>query len=113
MTEQYHAFIVADGQQVSWCTAYICQEEKTCLISALDTKDCYQGRGYATSLLKDLIALLKERKIAYLYLDDMSHGIPPRNIYYKLGFQILGRGESWRTWRENSEIVGPERRMVV
>ena len=113
MEEEYHKFIIVNDQQVSWCTAYICLEENACYLTALDTEIGYEGRGYATSLVRDLIKYLKERNLKFIYLDDMSNGIPPRNIYYKLGFQIIGRRGQWIKWREHSKVNGPERRMVL
>lgn len=77
--------------------------EKGFLVLDLFTVEEHRGKGYASTLLKDLISTCKN-SFKYIILDDCSDAVPPHNIYYKLGFLIKNfKTNRWIKWKISDE----------
>lgn len=93
-------------------------------IISLYTIKSHRGKGYGTKLLKSVINYASNQGLKYIFLDDMGNSSSPSsatktrgNIYAKFGFQVrkanrFGR-EVWSTWKEDTNFIGPERRLVL
>ena len=60
--------------------------ENIAYISIVATLSEYRGRGYATSLVNDFIAICKRKNIDAVHLYSVSSNISAMNMYRKLGF---------------------------
>jgi hypothetical protein len=104
----FYKEILLNSQVVSYIRAkeYFDKDislEKGLLVLDLFTVAEHRGKGYATTLLKDLIKTLKNT-YKYVILDDCSDAVPPNNIYYKLGFLIKNfKTNSWIKWKISDE----------
>ena len=45
-------------------------------------------------------------------LDDCSGILPPRNIYYKLGFQVKHEGH-WVNWDKDYNVDEERRKIII
>lgn len=102
-------------EAVSWCEFYAAGENIS--VTNLYTKEQYRGHGYATELLATVMDYGRKNGAKTILLDDMSGAPAEHNIYFKLGFQIqtytrAGR-PVWVKWRQNSALVGPERKIKL
>jgi len=100
---------------ISRCV-YTVYQQNIYLLS-LYTYPEYRKRGHASRLLQDLIALGEKNNCKYIFLDDMCEVPVKDNIYYKFGFQIQKQTRQgrmvWVNWKQDSNIIGAERRLLI
>jgi len=76
---------------------------------SIHTEEKYRCKGYATKLIKELIKFSKNN-YEYIILDDATEIMPPKNIYYKMGFMVKDNQGEWVNWDEN--IFPDEERLL-
>ncbi len=64
----------------------------------------YQGRGYATGLLKQLQHLLVARQVKSLTLEVRENNAPALKLYRQLGFVTVGRRANYYGGRHDALI---------
>ena len=90
-------------------------------ITSLYSKEPGKRRGVAVLFLSSIFLSIHYPRIKYMILDDCSSVDPPRNVYYRLGFQVrderTNRFIDWDTWieRYGEQLENPteERRIRV
>ena len=96
----------------SFAIIYFDSCKETCDLVWIGTNPIHQHMGYATHLLQIIFKYAKNMKCKFLYLDDATDAKPPKNIYFKLGFQIQRKGR-WRAWRETDDDLDEVRRKQI
>ena len=81
-------------QTLSVLQAYYDDKEQQVNISDVCTTKEFRGMGYATLLLKHMVALAELKGYKTITLDDCSDlFMQPNNIYLKLGFQYVNANQ--------------------
>jgi GNAT superfamily N-acetyltransferase len=82
-------------------------------LRSIETSSSFQGKGIATKLINKLIEVCIELGYAYIILDDATDSLPPRNLYYKLGFLVKDDNEKWVNWTLGIEPYDEERLLRI
>ena len=92
------------------CFAIVYIKKNGLDISWMSTHPRYRNMGLATLLIKKIIKICNKK---YITLDDCSGALPPKNIYFKLGFQVRSSGDTWIPWTIDNLNVSEERRLTI
>ena len=95
------------------CFAIVYAHKNILDITWISTNPLYQNKGFATLLIQKIIKIGKRKKYKYITLDDCCDSHPPKNIYFKLGFQIKSDSHVWVPWDVNNLNTSEERRLRI
>lgn len=131
-----HYEVNSQGEETSQVISYIdknrissfsFEEVDAYLVGYMDSDECFsvtslysretgKRRGTAILFLTSIFLNIHYPHIKYMTLDDCSGIDPPKNLYYRLGFQV--RDETtrkfidWDTWLEKYEHNPSEERRI-
>lgn len=88
---------------------YAADEEELLLI-AISPR--WQGRGFAKTLIKDLIKNAKQRSVRHLFL-EMREGNPAIHLYQSLGFETIGRRPNYYQFADSTRQDAITFRLVI
>lgn len=87
---EYCDKIKIDNKTVSKLEFVYDEDENTIMITNINTKKEFEGKGYASKLLRKLISFAKKHGVKEIYVDDMSDNYrKSSNIYRKFGFTYV------------------------
>ena len=92
-----------DNKVVGYANFYLIRDEVQVLNIAIDPAS--RGKGYAASLMKHAIALLKERKAEDFYLEVREGNASALRLYQKLGFRKIGKRKKYYPETNEDAIV--------
>ena len=95
-----------------YCFAICYFDKSNVYLNWISTNPLYYNIGHATSLIKKVNDIGKDFGLKYIKLDDCCETSPPKNIYYKLGFQVK-RHRKWVDWTVKNIIINEERRKKI
>ena len=95
-----------------YCFA-ICYFDKSDIhLNWIITNPLFCNMGYATALIEKVNNIGIQLGLKYIKLDDCCDKLPPKNIYYKLGFQVK-HGKKWVDWIDKHIIINEDRRKKI
>ena len=94
------------------CFAIVYLDEEILNLNWISTNPSSYNMGFATRLINKIYDIGKNLDKKYIMLDDCSGILPPRNIYYKLGFQVKHEGH-WVNWDKDYNVDEERRKIII
>jgi len=96
-----------------YCFAIVYLEDENVLLNWISTNPEYFNLGLATRLIHEIYDIGKKMGKKYILLDDCSGVLPPKNIYYKMGFQVKSCNGVWVDWETEYEVDEERRKDII
>lgn len=116
----FSLFLFHEKEEVAYLYFFINKSKKYVIFENIYSK--YSGQRLGTYLMLQVCKFILYRfpQIRWVKLDDCSGILPPRNIYFKLGFQVKDEKRknlycSWDLWLKKYDLPNPseERRILL
>jgi hypothetical protein len=123
LDQHYFSFSLCEEEK-NLASLFFVMDEKEKLITIENLKAEYPGKRFGCFLLYHMCLFLLSDfpHLTWIHLDDCTGISPPKNIYFKLGFQVRDEKEnkkfcSWNTWikkyKKKKQNPSEERRIEV
>lgn len=99
-------------QKDIYCFSIIYFEDEYILMNWISTNPLVYNQGFASKMINEINQIGKIRNKKYIILDDCSGVPPPRNLYYKLSFQVKVN-DIWVDWHKDIQGLDEERRKCI